>query len=220
MLEYHYLLIKENILQIFLLLEMEIMSIIMSIHNSEEEINKLKQKFSSMHQFFGINFLKLLRKAVFPYEYMDEKWKSKLKDKQLPNIKYFDSTWNNEKCNQNDYDYVQYIFHSFKCRDLGVYNNLYIVTDVLLLGDIFADYRIKSINTYGLDPIYCISSPGYSNRAMLKITQTEDRLITDVNIYLIVKKGIRGDRCELLYINAKANNKYWWRLFLYFCYWY
>ena len=92
MLEYHYLLIKENILQIFLLLEMEIMSIIMSIHNSEEEINKLKQKFSSMHQFFGINFLKLLRKAVFPYEYMDEKWKSKLKDKQLPNIKYFDST--------------------------------------------------------------------------------------------------------------------------------
>ena len=180
----------------------------MSIHNSEEEINKLKQKFSSMHQFFGINFLKLLRKAVFPYEYMDEKWKSKLKDKQLPNIKHFDSTLNNEKCNQNDYDYVQYIFNSFKCRDLGVYNNLYLVTDVLLLGDIFADYRIKLFNTYGLNPIYCISSPGYSNRAMLKITQAEARLITDVNIYLIVKKGIRGGRCELLYINAKANNKY------------
>lgn len=92
-----------------------------------------------MHQFFGIDFLKLLRKGVFSYEYMDEKWKSKLKDKQLPNIKYFDSTLNNEKCNQNDYDYVQYIFNSFKCRDLRVYNNLYIATHVLLLGDIFAD---------------------------------------------------------------------------------
>ena len=92
-----------------------------------------------MHQFFGIDFLKLLRKGVFSYKYMDEKWKSKLKDKQLPNIKYFDSTLNNEKCNQNDYDYVQYIFNSFKCRDLRVYNNLYIATHVLLLGDIFAD---------------------------------------------------------------------------------
>ena len=41
---------------------------------------------------------------------------------------------------------------------------------------------------------------------MLKITQEEVRLITDVNISLIVKKGIRGGRCEPLHINAKANN--------------
>ena len=62
-------------------------------------------------------------------------------------------------------------------------------------------------NTYALDPTYCISSPGYSNRAMLKITKAEIKLITDVNIYLIIKKGLRADRCDPLFINAKANNE-------------
>ena len=42
---------------------------------------------------------------------------------------------------------------------------------------------------------------------MLKITKAEIKLITDVNIYLIIKKGLRGDRCDPLFINAKANNE-------------
>ena len=62
-------------------------------------------------------------------------------------------------------------------------------------------------HTYALDPIYCISSLGYSNKAMLKITKAEIKLITDVNIYLIIKKGLREDRCDPLFINAKANNE-------------
>ena len=59
-----------------------------------------------------------------------------------------------------------------------------------------------------MDPIYCISSPGYANRAMLKYTKAEIKLITDVNIYLIIEKGVRGGRCEPIFIRAKANNKY------------
>ena len=82
------------------------------------------------------------------------------------------------------------------------------MTDVLLLADVFADYRRRSYKTYGLDPIYCISSPGYANRAMLNYTNAEIKLITDVNIYLIIEKGIRGGRCEPMFIRAKANNKY------------
>ena len=37
-------------------------------------------------------------------------------------------------------------------------------------------------NIYGLDPLYCISTPGFTNRAMLKMTSIEIRLITNVNI--------------------------------------
>ena len=36
----------------------------------------------------------------------------------------------------------------------------------------------------------------------------EIKLITDTNIHLIIKKGIRGGRCEPIYYHAKANNKY------------
>ena len=47
-----------------------------------------------------------MRKGVFPYEYMDGEQENKLKEKELPNIEYFHSTLNNEKCKQKDYDYV------------------------------------------------------------------------------------------------------------------
>ena len=55
-----------------------------------------------MHQFFDNDILKLLRKGVFPYEYMDGEQENKLKEKELPNIEYFHSTLNNEKCKQKD----------------------------------------------------------------------------------------------------------------------
>ena len=82
------------------------------------------------------------------------------------------------------------------------------MTDTILLADIFAHYRIKNYNTYGLDPISCISSPGYANRAMIYTTKAEIRLITNVNILLIFLKGTRGGRCEPFYIDISLNNKY------------
>ena len=42
---------------------------------SQEAINTLKQKFSFLRQAYSNEFLKQLRKVVFPYDYMDEKWK-------------------------------------------------------------------------------------------------------------------------------------------------
>lgn len=82
------------------------------------------------------------------------------------------------------------------------------MTDLLLLADIFVNYRKGSHKTYGLDPIYCISSPGYTNRAMLKYTNVEIKLVTDINIYLIIEKGLRGGRCEPMFLRAIANNEY------------
>ena len=43
---------------------------------------------------------------------------------------------------------------------------------------------------------------------MLKLTKVKIELITDPNIHLIIKKGIRGGRCEPIYYHEKANNKY------------
>ena len=99
---------------------------------------------------------------------MDEKWKEKLKEKQIPPIECFVTKLSNMKCSKNDQEYTDYTFKDFKISEITDYNNLYIKTDVLLLADIFADYGKRSYETYQLDPIYCVSSPGFSNRAMLK----------------------------------------------------
>lgn len=139
---------------------------------------------------------------------MDEKWKEKLKEKQIPPIECFFTKISNMKCSKNDQEYTDYIFKDFKLSEITDYNNIYVKTDVLLLADIFADYGKRSYEIYQLDPIYCVSSPGFSNRAMLKCTSAEIKLIIDNNMHLIIEKGSRGGRCEPLLLKAEANNKY------------
>ena len=56
--------------------------------------------------------------------------------------------------------------------------------------------------------IYCISSPLFPNRAMLKHTNAEIKLITDVNIHLTIENGICGGRCEPAFLKAETNNEY------------
>ena len=65
---------------------------------------------------------------------------------------------------------------------------------------------------YGLDPLYCISTPGFTNRAMLKMTSVEIKLMTDLNMHLMIENGIRGGKCEPIYYHANSNNKYVYRL--------
>ena len=50
---------------------------------------------------------------------------------------------------------------------------------------------------YGLDPLYCISTPGFTNRAMLKMTTVEIKLMTDLNMRLMIENGIRGGNVNL-----------------------
>ena len=46
------------------------------------------------------------------------------------------------------------------CLDIGVYHDLYVQTDTLLLADVFENFRNKCFEIYGLDPSYFLSSPG------------------------------------------------------------
>ena len=52
---------------------------------------------------------------------------------------------------------------------------------------------------YGLDPRYCISTPGFTNTAMLKMTSIEIKLMTYSNMHLMIENRIRGGRCEPIY---------------------
>ena len=165
-------------------------------------------KFSSLFQHSKDDAEKLLRKEVFPYDYMDEDWENKLKDKKLPDIKYFHCSLNNTKCSTDDYEYAQKTYDDFKCKEISDYNDLYIKTDVLLLADVLTSCRKKMYKIYGLDLLYCISAPGFSNTAMLKITNTKVKIITNIDMHLMIEKVIRGGRCESMYYHVKANNKY------------
>ena len=79
---------------------------------------------------------------------------------------------------------------------MGDYHDLYLKTDVLSLG------------YYWLDPCHYFSSPGVSWDVILKMTGLELELISDIDMYLFVEKGMGGGISYIAKRYSKANDKY------------
>ena len=107
-----------------------------------------------------------------------------------------------------DYRHANNVFKVFKLENLGNYHDLYLQSDTLLLADVFNNFRDMCIKEYELDPAHFLLLPGLSWQMCLKKTNTELELLTDYDMLLMVKEGIRGGICHSIHRYAKANNKY------------
>ena len=148
----------------------------------------------------------LLRKGVYPYEYMDSS--EKFNETSLPSKKDFYSNLNMENIDNIDYRHGNNVFKRFKLKNLGEYHDLYVQSDTLLLADVFENFRNTCLKVYELDPAHFLSLPGLAWQACLKKTSIELELLKDYDMLLIVEEGIRGGICHSIYRYAKANNKY------------
>ena len=61
------------------------------------------------------------------------------------------------------------------------------------------------IKIYKLDPAKFLSAPELAWQTTLKKTKVKFDLLTDIDMLLVVEKGIRGGRCHSIYQYAKAN---------------
>ena len=77
-----------------------------------------------------------------------------------------------------------------------------------MLADVFENFKSKCIEIYELDPVHFLSAATLAWKACLKKTKVELELSTDIDMLLMVEKGIRGGLCQAIYRQAKANNKY------------
>ena len=100
------------------------------------------------------------------------------------------------------------MFEELKLKDLVNYHDLYVQSDTLLLVDVFQNFRNKCIEINELDPAHFLSAPGLAWQACLKKRGVRLKLLTDIDILLMVEKGIRGRICHTIHRYAKANNKY------------
>ena len=57
-----------------------------------------------------------------------------------------------------------------KLKNLGEYHDLYVKSDMLLLADVFENFRNKCLEIYELDPIYFVYAPGLAWQACFKKT--------------------------------------------------
>ena len=126
---------------------------------STKSINELIEKFPRMYQFCNgdLNkFVLLLRKGVYPYEYMDS-WE-RFDETSLPNKKAFYSELNLEDITDKDYEHAQKVWKVFGIKNLGEYHDLYVQSDTLLLADVFENFRDKCIEIYELDAAHFCKS--------------------------------------------------------------
>ena len=103
--------------------------------NYKKDFNKESiKRFANTYEFCNgdINkFILLLRKGVYPYEYMDS-WE-RFNEISLPDKKAFYNELNLEDIIDKDYAHAQKVFEEYNLKNLGDYHDLYVQSDTLLL---------------------------------------------------------------------------------------
>ena len=156
-------------------------------------------------KFKGKKLDLMARKGVYPYDYMDSFDKF---NEKLPTKGDFYSNMNNEHISDEDYCHAQKVWNTFQLQTMGEYHNLYLKSDILLLADVFENFRKTCLQYYKLDPCHYFTSPGLSWDAMLKMTNIQLELMTDIDMFQFIEKGMRGGISYIANRYGKANNKY------------
>ena len=124
-----------------------------------KKFNKeLIKRFASTYEFCNKDLDKLillLRKVVYPDEYMDN-WE-RFNETSLPCKEPFYSNLNMENIDDIDYRHGNNVFNKFKLNNLQEYHDLYVQSDTLLLADVFENFRNKCLEVYQLDPVHFLS---------------------------------------------------------------
>ena len=122
----------------------------------------------------------LLRKGVYPYDHMNE-WE-RFKEIALPKREKLYNRLNIEDITEVDYVHAKKVYKDFEIKNLGEYRDLYLKSNVLLLADVFENFRKTVLEIYELDPAKFISTPSLVWKTALNKTQVKLDLITDIDM--------------------------------------
>ena len=160
---------------------------------SFKPINTLITKFSNTCKLCcndNEKFVLLLRKGIYPYEYMDD-W-NRFNETSLPLKEEFYSSLSLSNISDKEYEYAKKVWNTLNIKNLGEYHDLYVQSDTALLADVFENFRKVCLKEYKLDPCYFVSAPGLAWTAMLKLTKVKLELLADIDMLLIIEEGTRG----------------------------
>ena len=169
----------------------------------------LKKRYPNVYKLSkgdADKFLLLLRKGAYPYNYMDS-WE-RFNETKIPPRKEFYNQLTQEDITEEDYNHAVTVWNTFNLKNLGEYHDLYVQVEALQLSDVFGNFRDTCQEIYQLDPAYFVSAPGLAWQACLKKTNVNLELLRDINMLLMIEKGIRGGICQSIHRRATANNKY------------
>ena len=164
-----------------------------------DSFKRLKREFPEKHS-------ELTDKGVYFYDYASSY--SVFNETRFPPKSVFYNALSDEDLDDKTYNRGLSVFQSFDCNSLLDYMLLYVKTDSILLCDVFENFRDLCLEYYGLDPCHYFSLPGFGWDAMLKMTEVEIELISDIDMYTFIEQNLRGGITTINHRHFVANNKY------------
>ena len=178
-----------------------------SLENLVENLSKDNAAmFESLASHFPNKeeFKLLLRKGVYPYDFASSP--AVFSQTSLPHKCAFYNKLSDSDISNEDYEHAENVWNVFQMNNFGQYHDLYLKTDVILLTDVFENFRKMCQTYYQLDPAHYYSSPGFAWDAMLKMTDAKLQLLDDIDMVLMIERGMRGGISMISKKYAKANN--------------
>ena len=127
----------------------------------------------------------------------------KFNEISLPLKEKFLSQLNDCGILDEDYEHEHKVWKEFDITTKSDYNDLYLKTDVLLLADVFQEFRSVCLEKYSLDLAWYYTSPGLSFDVLLKVSGKKLELQTDIDMLLMLRR-VFVEGSQLSQINFKS----------------
>ena len=168
----------------------------------ENDFKILKKEFPDKWQYLN-------KKLAYPYQYFNS-----IDDYQKPvdNLKKEDffSKLKNGYLDDDEIERTREIIKLFNIKDGEELTKLYCKSDGILLVDVFEKFVKVSTEEYKINPLYCVSLPGYTYQCALKYTNIKLQTLQDKDLILLLENNIRGGISSVMgsrYVKSDENNK-------------
>ena len=109
----------------------------------------------------------------------------RFEETNLPSASSFYSKLSMSRVNDGDYEHTRSVWRDFGIKNMGEYHDLYLKIDVVLLTNVFEEFRRVCMENYGLDPAHSYTAPGLAWKACLKKTKVH----LDADMLLMFERG-------------------------------
>ena len=167
----------------------------------EDDFIILKKEFPDKWQYLN-------KKLAYPYEYFNSIDDYKKPVNNLKKEDFF-SKLKNDYPDDDEIERTEEIIKLFNIKDGEELTKLYCKTDVILLADVFEKFVKVSTKEYKINPLYCVSLPGYTYQCALKYTDIKLQTLQDKDLILLIENNIRGGISSVMgdrYVKSDEDN--------------
>ena len=174
----------------------------------QDDFKILKKKIPDKWQYLN-------EKLAYPYECFNS-----IEDYHKPvdnlKTKHFFSKLKHDYPDDEEIERTKQIIKLFNIKSGKELTNLYLKSDANLLADVFEKVVKISTEEYGINPLNCVSLPGYTYQCPLKYTDIKLQNLQDKDLILLIENNFRGGISSVMgdrYVKSDENKKIWMLLF-------